>query len=110
MASPTIAGRIECVVQAADVLGETPLWCDRSQRLWWIDIERQLHQSFDPATGSHEVRGRSRRNARSPYQARTPATAVGIRIAPDLGAEREKAVGLTLGEGRVGEHRGCARL
>lgn len=31
------------------------MWCDRSQKLWWVDIERRLHQSFDPATGAHEI-------------------------------------------------------
>jgi sugar lactone lactonase YvrE len=51
MVTPTIAGcTIDCVVRAGDILGETPLWCDRSQKLWWVDIERRLHQSFDPAT------------------------------------------------------------
>ena len=49
------AQRVETAVEAADVLGETPLWCDRSGRLWWVDIERQLHQSFDPATGAHQA-------------------------------------------------------
>jgi len=47
--------RIETAVATADVLGETPLWCDRSQKLWWVDIDRRLHQSFDPATGAHQV-------------------------------------------------------
>ena len=31
---------IQCVVQSADILGEVPLWCDRSQRLWWVDVRR----------------------------------------------------------------------
>jgi sugar lactone lactonase YvrE len=44
---------VEVAVPAADILGETPLWCDLSAKLWWIDIDRQLHQSFDPATGAH---------------------------------------------------------
>jgi sugar lactone lactonase YvrE len=56
MAPTTIAAsKVECAVEAGDVLGETPLWCDRSQRLWWIDIERRLHQSFDPVTGSRQI-------------------------------------------------------
>jgi sugar lactone lactonase YvrE len=46
---------VETAVPAADLLGETPLWCGRSGKLWWIDIERQLHQSFDPSTGTHKV-------------------------------------------------------
>ncbi|SSW67458.1 SMP-30/gluconolactonase/LRE family protein [Achromobacter agilis] len=44
---------IQCVVQSADILGEVPLWCDRSRRLWWIDVRRPALQSYDPATGRH---------------------------------------------------------
>ena len=51
--TPTL--RIECVVENRDRLGETPLWCDRTERLWWIDIENPKLQSFDPATGAHEA-------------------------------------------------------
>jgi len=50
--SPT---KVETAVAAADILGETPLWCDRTRKLWWIDIDGRLHQSFDPATGAHQV-------------------------------------------------------
>lgn len=49
-----LPSHIECVVQSADQLGETPLWCDRTQKLWWLDIERPKLQSFDPATGAHD--------------------------------------------------------
>jgi sugar lactone lactonase YvrE len=49
------AHRVETAVATADILGETPLWCDRSGKLWWVDIDGRLHQSFDPATGAHEV-------------------------------------------------------
>jgi len=48
--------RIECVVRANDQLGETPLWCGRENRLWWLDIERPKLQSLDPASARHEVR------------------------------------------------------
>lgn len=47
--------RIECVVDGADQLGETPLWCDRTQKLWWLDIEQPRLQSWDPSTGKHEA-------------------------------------------------------
>lgn len=47
--------RIETAVASADMLGETPLWCDRSRRLWWVDIDGGRHQSFDPATGAHHA-------------------------------------------------------
>ena len=44
---------IQCVVQGADILGEVPLWCSRSRKLWWIDVRRPAIQSYDPATGKH---------------------------------------------------------
>jgi sugar lactone lactonase YvrE len=46
--------RVECVVRGGDQLGETPLWCGRERKLWWLDIERPRLQSFDPASGAHE--------------------------------------------------------
>lgn len=48
--------RIECVLQCADILGEVPLWCDRTQKLWWVDARRPALQSYDPASGQHEAR------------------------------------------------------
>lgn len=42
---------LRCVVDAKNELGETPLWCERSQTLWWIDIEQPRLQSFVPANG-----------------------------------------------------------
>jgi sugar lactone lactonase YvrE len=47
--------RVECVVRGSDQLGETPLWCERARKLWWIDIERPRLQSFDPSSGAHEI-------------------------------------------------------
>ena len=44
---------IECVVRSGDVLGEAPLWDERSARLWWIDVRRPVIQCYDPATGKH---------------------------------------------------------
>jgi sugar lactone lactonase YvrE len=41
---------IECVVQCADILGEVPRWCDREQRLWWVDVRRPALQSWQPQT------------------------------------------------------------
>lgn len=46
--------RIECVVESCDHLGETPLWCNNTKRLWWIDIENPALQSYDPETGAHQ--------------------------------------------------------
>ena len=55
MNAALIGHRIDAVVTAADQLGETPLWCDRTRRLWWLDIEKPKLQSYDPTTGAHEV-------------------------------------------------------
>ena len=46
---------IRCIVNTRDQLGETPLWCPRTQKIWWIDIERPKLQSFDERSGRHEV-------------------------------------------------------
>jgi len=46
---------IEVLFNGADQLGETPLWCDRTGRLWWLDIERPKLQSLDPETGTYEA-------------------------------------------------------
>jgi len=51
MASP----KVEILVDRADQLGETPLWCERTNRLWWLDIERPKLQSYDLSTGAHQV-------------------------------------------------------
>lgn len=44
---------IHAVVRAADILGEVPLWCARSRRLWWIDVRRPALQYYEPSTGRH---------------------------------------------------------
>lgn len=43
---------IDVAVAGHDQLGETPLWCDRTRKLWWLDIERPKLRWFDPASGS----------------------------------------------------------
>lgn len=55
MSAGAAAIRIEAAVRGADRLGETPLWCARTRKLWWLDIERPRLQSFDPASGRHEA-------------------------------------------------------
>jgi sugar lactone lactonase YvrE len=55
MATTVDPQRIECVVRGNDQLGETPLWCERERKLWWLDIERPRLQSFDPSNGAHKV-------------------------------------------------------
>ena len=46
---------IRCVVQGADILGEVPLWCERTNKLWWVDVRRPCLQSYDPRDGRHEA-------------------------------------------------------
>jgi sugar lactone lactonase YvrE len=44
-----------------NLLGECPLWCDRTARLWWVDVLAPALWSHDPATGRserHAVPGR----------------------------------------------------
>lgn len=48
-----MATEYEVVVQCADILGEVPLWCSRSKKLWWTDVRRPAIQSYDPASGKH---------------------------------------------------------
>lgn len=55
MAPTTLNPKIERLTDNRDRLGETPLWCDRTGKLWWIDIEEPKLQSFDPETSAHEV-------------------------------------------------------
>lgn len=57
MNAPMRGERVECVVKAGDQLGETPVWCDRTRRLWWIDVEQPKLQSLDPSSGNHHVIG-----------------------------------------------------
>lgn len=47
--------RIERVADTGDRLGETPLWCDRTNQLWWIDIENPRLHSYDPVTGERDT-------------------------------------------------------
>lgn len=52
--------RAEPVAAARSRLGESPLWCGRSRRLWWVDVLAPALWSCDPETGdcrSHPVGG-----------------------------------------------------
>ena len=42
---------ITCVVDAKNKLGEVPVWDEREQALYWVDIEGKLLQRYQPATG-----------------------------------------------------------
>lgn len=46
---------VRCVLEAGALVGEGPVWCAATRRLWWVDIlGRSLHR-FDPATGADTV-------------------------------------------------------
>jgi sugar lactone lactonase YvrE len=46
---------VSCAVQCADILGEVPLWCNHSQKLWWVDVRRPALQSFSPSTQEYSA-------------------------------------------------------
>ena len=64
------------------------------------EIERHVQRVIDIALEAHAGLEGERQHA----------GAVGIRIGPDLRAHRQEAVGLAVGEGRIGEQRGEQRL
>lgn len=52
---------IEPVAAERNQLGECPLWCERTGRLWWVDVLAPALWSLDPATGltrTHPIPGR----------------------------------------------------
>jgi sugar lactone lactonase YvrE len=44
---------VRCVVQAADRLGEGPVWSPVEQRLYWFDIKGRRLSWYEPASGVH---------------------------------------------------------
>jgi sugar lactone lactonase YvrE len=47
---------MSCVLQCDDVVGESAVWCERRQSLFWVDIVgRRIHR-FHTATGVHVVK------------------------------------------------------
>jgi len=44
-------GGIACAAATRDLLGEVPVWCWRSRRLWWVDVLTPRLHSLDPETG-----------------------------------------------------------
>jgi sugar lactone lactonase YvrE len=39
------------ITEGRSQLGEVPLWCERTQTLWWVDAMRCGLHGFEPATG-----------------------------------------------------------
>jgi len=53
--------QFEALDAAPARLGECPLWCERSGRLWWVDVLAPALWSFDAKSGAckhHEVKAR----------------------------------------------------
>lgn len=47
--------KAEPVIASGDLVGEGAIWCDRDEKLWWVDVRRPCVQSYDPLSGRHEV-------------------------------------------------------
>ncbi|HMQ39692.1 MAG TPA: SMP-30/gluconolactonase/LRE family protein [Paracoccus sp. (in: a-proteobacteria)] len=47
--------QVEVVLAAGAGIGESPVWCDRAQVLWWVDIAAGALHRFAPATGEDRV-------------------------------------------------------
>ena len=42
---------VECIVRGADLLGESPIWCPRTGRLFWVDSRAPALHRLEPAGG-----------------------------------------------------------
>jgi sugar lactone lactonase YvrE len=49
------AATLRCVLPGQDILGETPLWCELTQSLLWLDIDNGRLQRWHPASGRHDT-------------------------------------------------------
>jgi len=45
---------VDCVLDIRAELGECPVWCQRSQGLFWVDLNKGLLNRFDPSSGKNE--------------------------------------------------------
>jgi sugar lactone lactonase YvrE len=48
------ANDVRCVLESRALNGESPVWDDRRQRLFWVDIREPALHAFDPLTGSDQ--------------------------------------------------------
>ncbi len=44
--------KVDVVCQASNILGESPVWCERSQSLYWVDSRAAALQVYSTATGA----------------------------------------------------------
>ena len=52
---PSMTYQVQTVLAAQAHLGECPIWCEREQVLYWVDILAPALNRFDPATGENTV-------------------------------------------------------
>jgi sugar lactone lactonase YvrE len=52
---PSPASAVELVLDARAELAEGPVWDDRRERLWWVDIMAGMVHLTDPSTGSNQT-------------------------------------------------------
>ena len=47
---------VQCLIDAGNHLGESPIWSATEQALWWVNCEQppELHR-WDAATGMHRI-------------------------------------------------------
>jgi len=43
-----------CIWNSGDLLGEGPLWCSKSNRLYWVDIKGQSIRFYEPEEGLYQ--------------------------------------------------------
>jgi len=60
--------QVECVLPAAALLGESPVWCPEDNVLYWVDIKRPAIHRFYPVTGSCQT-----------WRMKEEVTAIGLR-------------------------------
>lgn len=46
--------RIDALPAKENRLGESPIWCERTARLWWVDVLTPALWSYEPKTGATE--------------------------------------------------------
>lgn len=47
--------RVDCVLDIQAAVGECPVWCGRTNTLYWVDVAAGTLNRFDPATGVNQV-------------------------------------------------------
>lgn len=47
--------KVEILLDGHARIGESPVWCDRHQVLWWVDIGEGVLHRFDPGSGRDDT-------------------------------------------------------